>query len=325
MDYKNLDVFVLTYNRAEYLRVMLESLCNQTVKGFTIKVLNNCSTDNTLEVIEELRGKYPDRNIEVITNKKNLGNYGNFRRSQELASNEYTAVFHDDDAIHPEYIATAMKILDINKDVILFSSYQDAMWNVSNNNYPLLVKDYYKYNYKCGDNIYKMILTERPVFAANIYKTESYKKVKYKPERYGKFHDIIFMFELSKLGSIIVLKDKAIRYRLHAEMDSYKLETGPFAEEIKNIIVEIYKLSENHSLLFKFLLNNFAKFLYNFCFLEKTISWKNFQKQLRKEDIFTKLDLFLINNCFVKIYFGKILKIQKKVLKKARIKYKYRF
>ena len=48
MECTNLDVFVLTYNRAEYLRIMLDGLCTQTAKGFKIKILNNCSTDNTL-------------------------------------------------------------------------------------------------------------------------------------------------------------------------------------------------------------------------------------------------------------------------------------
>lgn len=114
MEYKNLDVFVLTYNRAEYLKIMLDSLCTQTATGFNIKVLNNCSTDNTIEVVKDIQKKHPERNIQIITNEKNLGNAGNFKRSQELANNEYTAIFHDDDAIHPEYIETAMEIFKDN-------------------------------------------------------------------------------------------------------------------------------------------------------------------------------------------------------------------
>ena len=87
MEYKNLDVFVLTYNRAEYLKIMLDSLCTQTATGFNIKVLNNCSTDNTIEVVKDIQKKHPERNIQIITNEKNLGNAGNFKRSQELFNN----------------------------------------------------------------------------------------------------------------------------------------------------------------------------------------------------------------------------------------------
>ena len=37
MNWKNLDVIVLTYNRASYLKIMLESLCVQTATGFNIR------------------------------------------------------------------------------------------------------------------------------------------------------------------------------------------------------------------------------------------------------------------------------------------------
>ena len=52
VDYSQLDVIVLTYNRAKTLAVMLESLCTQTAQGFHITVLNNASTDNTLEIVK---------------------------------------------------------------------------------------------------------------------------------------------------------------------------------------------------------------------------------------------------------------------------------
>lgn len=84
MNWKNLDVIVLTYNRASYLKIMLDSLCTQTATGFNIKILNNASTDNTLQVIQEIKDKYPTRNIEVITHKTNIGNPANFKYSQKL-------------------------------------------------------------------------------------------------------------------------------------------------------------------------------------------------------------------------------------------------
>lgn len=43
MECKNLNVMVLTYNRADYLKIMLGSLCTQNATGFKIKVLNNRS------------------------------------------------------------------------------------------------------------------------------------------------------------------------------------------------------------------------------------------------------------------------------------------
>lgn len=175
MEYNNLDVFVLTYNRMNYLETMLDSLCVQTATKFNIKILNNCSTDNTLDVIKRVQRKYPDRKIEVITHEKNLGNPGNFKRSQELAKNEYTAIFHDDDAIHPEYIETAMQIFKENPDIVMCSGEAAVMWNISNNDWSQLYKNYFKYNK--NDGVYFFFLIHRSIFASAIYKTESYKKI----------------------------------------------------------------------------------------------------------------------------------------------------
>ena len=55
VDYSQLDVIVLTYNRAKTLAVMLESLCTQTAQGFHITVLNNASTDK--QTLLETKGR----------------------------------------------------------------------------------------------------------------------------------------------------------------------------------------------------------------------------------------------------------------------------
>ena len=46
VDYSQLEVFVLTYNRADKLGKMLDSLGCQTAQGFRITVLDNASTDD---------------------------------------------------------------------------------------------------------------------------------------------------------------------------------------------------------------------------------------------------------------------------------------
>ena len=49
---KKLEVFILTYNRLNYLKLALESLFNQTVNNIKITVVDNASNDRTKEYIE---------------------------------------------------------------------------------------------------------------------------------------------------------------------------------------------------------------------------------------------------------------------------------
>ncbi|MDO4921593.1 MAG: glycosyltransferase family A protein [Phascolarctobacterium sp.] len=121
MHYEELDVIIPTYNRANFLKIQLESIFNSNATWRKTIILNNASTDSTLEVIEKIKNKYPEREIEVITNCYNIGNPKNFIKTQTLATNYFTAIFHDDDAIHPEYIDRAMSIFKSNKQMVMIS------------------------------------------------------------------------------------------------------------------------------------------------------------------------------------------------------------
>lgn len=319
MECKNLDVFVLTYNRAEYLKVMLQSLCNQTATGFNIIILNNASTDNTQDVVNEFIKKYPQRNITLITNETNIGNPANFEKSRQLAKNEYTAVFHDDDAIHPEYIECAMQLFASHPDAVLCGGEMAALWNVSNDNFMLLGNNYYVYPKE--DGVYLNLLFRRPSFPSYIYKTEAYKKVEYHFDKYGKICDVILAHEISKLGEVLFLQDYCLRYRVHPNMDSNNLATGPFPDEVINIIKRIHELNTNHKLCGQYLLYNFAQYLYNWCALSHHISWFDFFKKLRKEaKVFSKFELKCYNtpflrSCIKRIIERDIIRYNKKIKK----------
>ncbi len=324
MEYKNLDVFVLTYNRADYLKIMLQSLCNQTATGFNIKILNNASTDNTEDVVNEFIKKYPQRNITLITNETNIGNPANFEKSRQLASNEYTAVFHDDDAIHPEYIDCAMQLFKNHPEAVLCGGEMDVLWNVSNDNYHLLRNDYMLYPKE--DGVYLNLLFKRPSFPSYIYKTEAYKKVEYHFDKYGKICDIILVHEISKLGDIIFMPDFCIRYRVHPNMDSNNLATGPFPDEVINIIKRIKELNTNHKFCGQYLLYNFMQFLFNWCALSKYLSWHDFLKKLKDEKVFTNIELYCYKKSFTKSCIKRIVERETKCCnKKIRKSFAKRF
>lgn len=289
VDYSKLDVMVLTYNRAKNLSVMLESLCTQTANGFRIIVLNNASTDNTLEVIQKVREEYPERDIQVVTHKKNLGNIGNFKKSQELAKNEYTAVFHDDDAIHPEYIETAMKLLYEYPKAVLCSGQVHPLYRINNQNWDMLDKNYYLYPQEMG--AYLQLHIGRANFQTAIYKSEVYKKVSYRQEKYGKLHDIIFLMEVSMRGPSILIPAICARMGVSPTQDSCRLGSGPFPEEVYRTIKRIDELTQDE-VYAKPALWNFSYFLYTWADLSRYETWKEFVERMR-DTVFTNKEILL--------------------------------
>jgi len=102
---QDLEVFILTCNRARLLKRAVESLQQQSLAGFSITVLDNASTDDTATVM----ASFKDPAIRMIGSEQNLGGLGNLKRSQQFASRKYAMIFHDDDQLHPNYIETALR------------------------------------------------------------------------------------------------------------------------------------------------------------------------------------------------------------------------
>lgn len=66
-----ISVIIPVYNTAKYLKQCIESVLNQTYKDFEIILVNDASTDNSLEICEYYTSKYP--NIKLINKIINEG------------------------------------------------------------------------------------------------------------------------------------------------------------------------------------------------------------------------------------------------------------
>ena len=291
-----LDVLVLTYNRSRFLKIQLQSLCEQTLQGFKITVLNNCSTDDTLQVIEEIKEEYlggkPLKPLFILENP------GNFIRSQSIPTREYVAVFHDDDAVHPEYLERAMSVLVHDPNLVMASVGAEARYNVDEHNMGMLPNVFI--HYPTADSVFYQLICARPIFCIAIYRTDVYKKTEYHPERYGKLHDIVFAMDIGRQGEIALLQGECVRWRQHINSDSNSLNSGPFTDEILNILSYIYTQLESytcclgklkrilHRALSQTLLFNFAFFLYNWAALSRFLTWEDFRESMIEEQIFTE-------------------------------------
>ena len=62
-------VLMSVYNGERYLREAIDSILNQTFKDFEFLIINDGSTDRTLEILQS----YHDPRIKIINNEKNIG------------------------------------------------------------------------------------------------------------------------------------------------------------------------------------------------------------------------------------------------------------
>lgn len=119
-NFPKVTVCLPTYNSGEFLTQAIDSILEQTFTDFELIISDDCSTDNTPEVIISYLEK--DSRIKYLQNSKNLGLFPNWNRCLESASGEYITVFAQDDVMLPKNLEQKVKILDKYQNVGLVTS-----------------------------------------------------------------------------------------------------------------------------------------------------------------------------------------------------------
>lgn len=99
---KLVSILIPVYNRENLISECIESALSQTYKNIEIIVVDNNSTDNTLEICEFYAQKYS--NVQVYENDKNIGPVLNWRRCLDKAKGEYAKILFSDDLIYEDYL-----------------------------------------------------------------------------------------------------------------------------------------------------------------------------------------------------------------------------
>jgi len=91
-----IDVVMLAYNQSEYISQAIESALSQ--KGVELRLIigEDCSTDNTLKICKQYKGKYPEK-IVLLESERNLGLALNYKRCFDCCTSEYIAILEADD------------------------------------------------------------------------------------------------------------------------------------------------------------------------------------------------------------------------------------
>lgn len=114
-------VIVPNYNHAPYLRQRLDSIFNQTFQDFEVIILDDCSTDNSKEIIEEYRNR--PQVSHIVYNETNSGSpFKQWAKGFDLAQGEYIWIAESDDWAESNFLEDALPILESKKNLSLIFS-----------------------------------------------------------------------------------------------------------------------------------------------------------------------------------------------------------
>ncbi len=112
-----------TYNGEKFILEQLESFAKQTVLPNEVVITDDCSTDNTLSVINLFKETAPFK-IRVYSNEKNLGYTQNFNKALQLCTNELIFLSDQDDVWFPNKIEYMVDLVNLqqSKDVFMIDA-----------------------------------------------------------------------------------------------------------------------------------------------------------------------------------------------------------
>lgn len=97
---KKISVALCTYNGEQYIEEQLKSIALQTVLPLEIVVCDDCSSDNTLKIIRQMKDILPF-SVSIHVNEDRLGIVNNFSKCIGLCEGDYVALCDQDDVWYP--------------------------------------------------------------------------------------------------------------------------------------------------------------------------------------------------------------------------------
>lgn len=119
MNTPRLSFIVLSYNYRDYIQTTLRSILAQTVQDFEVIVVDDCSTDESCDVVRS----FADPRIRLLVNERNLGGAGSYNVAVQAARGEWLVNLDADDWIEPEKCAVQLAAANADPTLDIIGSW----------------------------------------------------------------------------------------------------------------------------------------------------------------------------------------------------------
>jgi glycosyltransferase involved in cell wall biosynthesis len=207
-------IAIPNYNNGKYLRECIESILCQSYTNTEILVVDDCSTDDSIEILEEISSQ--QSNVSYIINEKNMGvSYTRNRGLKELQTDYLTSIDADDFYYSNKKLENEMKLIlkykEQGHDVIAYSNIVstniDGMFQKRNINSLNL----------CNGNCFEKFITrEARIPTCSVFSKLLYQKVGGFDPKIKLYEDWDFELRLSKVAQFYYTYEDGFAYRHHS-------------------------------------------------------------------------------------------------------------
>lgn len=203
-----LSVVMSVYNGSKYLHSSINSILNQTFSDFEFIIIDDCSTDNTLEILKYYEAK--DKRIKIYSSVKNVGIKGfinNLNFGISVSLGKYIARMDHDDISNKYRFEKQLNILEEQPNVFLVTTEV----NFINEKGGLINRSYLSnYNEKLVKKMLKENILVHPTFMYRKLNNYEYYRNKM---LYCEDYDFILRV-LSDKKDVVILNEVLLNYRI---------------------------------------------------------------------------------------------------------------
>lgn len=259
-----ISVVVPNYNYEKFMVQRIYSILAQTEKIYELIILDDCSTDGSRKLIDEIVEEIsPYINVKKIYNKENTGiAFKQWAKGFKLAKGDYVWIAEADDCCKRTLLTNLLKPIINNKDKSIYLSYSDtAFINTWAKIFLPSIKpeiDLMKTGHWNRDFIddgeeevknYAFLNCTIANVSSCIIKNDNYDDVFDKIKEYRQAGDWLFYVNVIKRGYIAYCNKPLNFYRVHGDNITSTMKKQEHLEEIKKIhkeIKEAFNLNEWH-------------------------------------------------------------------------------
>lgn len=202
-----ISVCLLSYNHGHVIAQAMEGVLAQTFGDFELIVSDDCSTDDSMKVIESFAARDP--RVKPLRTPSNLGMAGNTNFAVSHARGEYIALLHHDDVPEPALLARWLGVADADGNItFVFNDYlMDDRW-IGHHKETILRER------MDGDDFLRKRLLKRwdsPIRGTALIRTSAFRSLGGMDERFGLLADIDLWMRLAQGAKVGYVGEPLIR------------------------------------------------------------------------------------------------------------------
>ena len=306
MDHNPLiSVVVVTFNSSDTIQQTLVSILNQNYEPLELIISDDCSTDNTLEIVNKWKINFQKsfHNVRLITSNINTGVTANCNRGLNKASGEWIKFIAGDDLLLPNCLRLNINFVKENPEAkFIFSKY-----NYLKNN-EILDKYYYCRSFfrKNNSNQFKTLIRGIGVNTPTMFlHRTTLLKLNGFNNKYPFLEDYPLWVKASKAGyKLFGFETSTVLYRIHGNNSCLsspeRFINLKYYESKKQFYKdELYGELRNHK-YFLSIFSKFIEFLINDIVIKRGNKKKNYTVELKMLSLLNLNRIIGLNGYFNK-------------------------